>query len=126
MALDFAPKTTQQPNRISQQVSELYPFVGNPKQGQPEGIQMKLTDYLELVDCTGRILRDDKRGYISNTAASILQRLEIDEDNWIEMTQGFETCFKTFAGSEVKLRSACEHLHYQRPPGLAQNRRLLH
>jgi hypothetical protein len=37
------------PNQINQQEKSLYPFVGNPKQGQPEGIQMRLSDYLELV-----------------------------------------------------------------------------
>ena len=117
-------KKTKQPNRVDQQVKALYPFVGNPKQHQPEGIQMRLTDYLELVDCTGRILRNDKRGAISNNAESILTRLGLDSDQWLEMTAGFEECFKTFAGGEQSLRSACEQLHYQRPTGLSQSQRL--
>lgn len=74
--------------------------------------------------CTGRILRNDKRGAISNNAESILTRLGIDSDQWLEMTAGFEECFKTFAGGEQILRSACEQLHYQRPPGLSQSQRL--
>jgi len=61
---------------------------------------MRLTDYLELVDCTGRVLRDDKRGAISAQAQSILTRLEIEADQWIEMTSHFEECFKTLAGGE--------------------------
>jgi len=117
-------KNTKQPNRVDQQAKGLYPFVGNPKQHQPEGIQMRLTDYLELVDCTGRILREDKRGAISNNAESILTRLGIDSDQWLEMTAGFEECFKTFAGGEQSLRKACDQLHYQRPRGLAQSQRL--
>lgn len=83
---------------------------------------MRLTDYLELVDWTGRILREDKRGAISGTAEKILTRLGIDDSQWVEMTSNFEQCFSTFAGNEQGLRSACETLSYQRPPGLSRCR----
>jgi len=45
-----------------------------------EGIQMRLSDYLELVDSTGRVLRKDKRGVISAGAERILNRLDVDEN----------------------------------------------
>ena len=41
---------------------------------------MKLSDYLALVDNTGRILRKGKCGSISAGAENILSRLDIDED----------------------------------------------
>jgi REP element-mobilizing transposase RayT len=107
------------PNQISQQEKTLYPFVGNPKKDQPEGIQMRLSDYLELIDSTGRVLRNDKRGAISTGTENILNRLDIDEDQWLEMASNFEGCFNSFVGGESSLRMACENLHYQRPPGLA-------
>ena len=88
----------------------------------PKGIPMRLTDYLELVDWTGRIIRDDKRGAISSSSEAILTRLGIDESQWLTMTQGFEDCFTTFAGSEGSLRSACEKLEYQRASGLSRCR----
>ena len=113
-------KSTKQPNHPNQQAEELHPFVGNPRQDSPKGIQMRLTDYLELVDWTGRILREDKRGAISENAESILTRLGIDDSQWLEMTSKFEQCFATFAGNEQRLRSACETLNYQRPPGLSR------
>lgn len=108
------------PNQINQQEKTLYPFVGNPKKDQPEGIQMRLSDYLELIDSTGRVLRNDKRGAISAGTESILKRLDVDEDQWLEMTSNFEGCFSSFVGGESSLRMACENLHYQRPPGLAK------
>ena len=117
-------KTTQQPNRTDQQVDGLLPFVGNPKQNQPCGIQLRLSDYLELVDCTGRLLRKDKRGYITSTADAILTRLGIDEDQWLTMTASFEQCFRNFAGSAVKLREVCAQLDYQRTPGITHCREL--
>lgn len=110
---------SKNPNQVNQQEKTLYPFVGNPREKQPEGIQMKLSDYLELVDCTGRILRKNKRGSISSGAERILTRLDIDEDQWLDMTSNFEGCFSSFVGGENSLRMACESLQYQRPPGLA-------
>jgi hypothetical protein len=42
----------------------LCPFVGYPRDPMPQGLPYKLSDYLELLDWTGRIIRDDKRGTI--------------------------------------------------------------
>ena len=55
-------KTTAQPNHRKNQTKGLLPFVGNPREDQPCGIQMWLTDYLELVDWTGRHLCESKDG----------------------------------------------------------------
>ena len=117
-------KAVAQANHPNEQVEELHPFVGNPRHNSPKGIQMRLTDYLELVDWTGRILRDDKRGAISQNAEDILTRLGIDDSQWLTMASEFEQCFKTFAGNEQRLRSACDVLNYQRPPGLSDCLRL--
>ncbi len=112
-------KKKQHPNHINQQENTLLAFVGNPRENQPKGIQVRLSDYLNLVDCTGRILRSGKRGRINRNAEKILNRLNIDEDKWLEITNNFESCFHSFVGNEQKLRRACQHLHYQRPSGLA-------
>ena len=50
------------PNHPQQQTKGLLPFAGYPRQDMPKGLPFRLTDYLELVDWTGRILREDKRG----------------------------------------------------------------
>ena len=41
-----------------------------------------LADYLQLVDWTGRSIRDDKRGHIDERLPPILQRLNIEGDIW--------------------------------------------
>ncbi|MFT6103089.1 MAG: hypothetical protein ACJA2B_001539 [Candidatus Endobugula sp.] len=46
-----------------------------------------------VIDTTGRIQRQDKRGFIPDTFLPILQRLDIDAEEWIENTQKFETIF---------------------------------
>ena len=43
-------KDAYSPNHPQQQAYGLLPFAGNPRQDMPEGIQMRLTDYLDLVD----------------------------------------------------------------------------
>ena len=104
---------------VGKQPCGLERFVGNPRQPMPEGLPYRLTDYLELVDWTGRQIREDKRGSIDKGLPEILARLEIDEDDWIYMTQNFESSFKTLVGSVSKLRKACEALGYKRMPGRA-------
>ena len=46
------------------------------------GILFSFQDYLELVDWTGRIIRNDKRGYIDNKSPPILRRLHISQEQW--------------------------------------------
>jgi hypothetical protein len=59
-----------------------------------------LSDYLELIDNTRRVIRNEKCGAISSGTKDILNRLHIDEDQWLEMTSNFEGCFSSFVGGE--------------------------
>ncbi len=106
------------PNAMKQQVKTLMPFVGNPRKDMPDGLPFKLTDYMELVDWSGRILREDKRGAIPNDFPPILQRLNMEPQHWLYLTKEYESPFKGLVGSVNKLRQACALLGYQRLPGL--------
>jgi hypothetical protein len=77
-----AAKNTQQPNN-------LLPFVGNPRQDMPKGIAYSFKDYGELVDATGKSIREDKRGYIEEKSP-ILERLGVDSEQWVILTTEFE------------------------------------
>jgi hypothetical protein len=55
----------EQPNESLQQAGGLHLFAGNLRRDMSHGLLFRLTDYLELVDWTGRILGNDKRGVIS-------------------------------------------------------------
>ncbi len=98
-------KETHSPNHPRQQAYGLFPFAGNPRQGMPEGIQMRLTDYLELVDWTGRQIRENKRGSISETEPAIMDRLGIDAEHWLYITQNFESEFKGIVGAAYEVKS---------------------
>lgn len=55
--------------------------------------------YIELVDWTGRIIRDDKRGFIPSNIPPILERLNLTEHQWLRQTRYFEARFKRAAGT---------------------------
>jgi len=87
----------------------LLPFIGNEHINQAKGIAFSLEDYLTLVDQTGRVIREDKRGFIDNQCASILNRLGLDEETWLANTQHFHTRFKCVAGNQAAMQQAAEH-----------------
>ena len=97
----------------------LFPFVGYPRQDMPAGLPFRLQDYLELVDGTGRQIRTDKRGSIDQKTPPILERLNIDTDDWIYNTQHFESQFRGLVGTVLSIKAQCERFGYQRTPGLA-------
>ena len=82
-------------NHFDLPLKPLASFEGNVIEREQSGILFSLKDYLELVDYTGRIIRSNKRGAISNQLPPILQRLNIDAETWIENSSGFEKNYHT-------------------------------
>lgn len=107
-----------QPNHPRQQAAGLMPFVGNPRTHMPKGLPFRLTDYMALVDWSGRILRDDKRAAIDARHPEILSRLGIEAEHWRFLTRHFESRFKGLVGCAFKLMQACKALGYRRTPGI--------
>ncbi len=64
---------------------------------------LRLDTYLQLVDATGRIVRNDKRGSIPADLLPILDRLEIDAGRWIESLLSPRMMFGTAIGSASSL-----------------------
>lgn len=111
-------KRAYQPNHPNQQADRLMPFVGSHRNQMPKGLPFRLTDYLNLVDWTGRQLREDKPGHINAKLPGILVRLQIEPQHWCFLSRHFENRFKNLVGAAFKLKQACKALGYQRPPGL--------
>jgi len=98
----------KQPGLPEQQPEGLLAFAGNPREDMPDGIPFMLSDYLELVDWSGRIIREDKKGHIPEHLSDILQRLDINPRNWVYLTNNFEQPFKNLVGAAHHVRKACE------------------
>jgi len=95
------------------QPSQLFPFVGYPRQEMPEGLPFRLQDYLELLDWTGRQFRRGKRGSIDEALPPIMERLNLEPDKWLYTAIHFECSFKGFAGTVRSMVESCRRLGYQ-------------
>jgi hypothetical protein len=87
----------------------LLPF---SQKNQSDKIPFSLTDYLELVQWSGRHVHPNKIGFIGNAEPEILSNLAIEQDTWLEAIKNFRRKYGSFAGSEKILRS-CAHAHGQ-------------
>ncbi|CAA0111344.1 Uncharacterised protein [BD1-7 clade bacterium] len=96
----------------------LQPFVGSKGAQSEQGLPFDWVDYLQLVDWTGRQIRDDKRGYISGQMPDILIRLDIKPDKWLVATQHFEVRFKRLVGSAEYIRSIARSMSIKRVGGM--------
>ena len=68
----------------------------------PEGLGYRVEDYLELVDWTGRQIRVDKRGRKDDGQSAILDRLGIDTEHWLYLTQHYQSSFKSLVGTAYR------------------------
>ena len=111
--------------KIGEQPKQLQPFVGNPRLDMPKGLPFELLDYLALIDITGRCIREDKAGYINQNQLPILQRLNINEENWLSLTKDFRRLFHGAVGNEENIT---DYYHgkenTKRRPNLSQSKKL--
>ncbi|MFQ3277840.1 MAG: hypothetical protein ACI8SZ_002186 [Colwellia sp.] len=101
-----------------EQPSMLLLFVGSEHQYKFTGIYLSLQDNLILVDETGRILGDDKRGVINSNAIKIIARLHINDKSWLKRTTDFERIFTGAVGTAEHLCEFSEHIGLQRVHGI--------
>ena len=80
-------------NEFTVPLKPLLGFEGVIRNDFQRGILFGFDDYLELVDCTGRISRDDKRGAIADSALPILERLNLNPERWCERATAFEATY---------------------------------
>jgi REP element-mobilizing transposase RayT len=96
------------------QPKSLMRFAGKPREHMPKGIPFELKTYLQLVDWTGRSIREDKPGKIPEEALPILERLNICTENWLTLTTSFTRSFKNTAGKEQAITEYAKHMKRKR------------
>jgi REP element-mobilizing transposase RayT len=87
-------------------------------------IPMRVHDYLDLVDWSGRCVRSDKRGAIDDRAPPILIRLNIDPDVWRTAMGVRGNVFGRALGKLDHLRLHAQALGQSRIKGLTQAQHL--
>jgi hypothetical protein len=102
------PSIASQPSPVVQSGSNppvdswLYPITSDP---QRRGIlNMSETQYFDLVDRSGRILRQGKRSSMNSDLAPILSRIGAKPEAWIDTISRFGSKFRLAAGSFANLK----------------------
>ena len=102
----------------------LIKFIGAEHQHQAQGINFTLIDYLELVDWTSRVIREDKRGAISEQAPALLSVLGLDSETWLSLASDFGKEYHGAVGSLEELALFAEHTGKQWISGKNKLRRI--
>jgi len=87
----------------------LFGFIGDENEQSTRGIPFSLLDYIELVDWSGRIIREGKRGAISTHRPSILTQLGLDDDTWLSLASRFGKDYHGAVGSLEALAVYASH-----------------
>ncbi|WP_087819632.1 transposase [Photobacterium aquimaris] len=73
------------------------------------GINFAFTDYFELIDWTGRCVRNDKKGFIASSQPKILQQLGITADAWLEHSEQFMERYANVSGKWSRMCAFKQH-----------------
>ena len=90
--------------------SFLAPFTGKEKDVVTAGVPYHLRDYIELVEWTGRAVREDKRGRVDSTPPPILKRLGLAPADWVVFATEVESQFGNWVGSLSQISLASNHV----------------
>lgn len=109
--LDISPDKATTATDKKTHETELMPFAGSINRDTPAShLPFNFCDYLELVDWTGRIVREDKRGFIPPATPPILQRLNIKPKQWLNTCTHIEREFYLAIGPITKLEQFATRL----------------
>lgn len=104
---------------------ELMAFSGNIKADTPEHqLPYNISDYIELVDWTGRAIRSDKKGFIASDTPPILRRLNIATDQWLNICKRLEKDHHQAIGPAKKLEQIATNLQQKWLKGITACRQL--
>lgn len=86
-------------------------------------LDFALTDYLALVEMTSRVLIKEKQA-IPSTLSTLLERININIESWLIMSQQFTTVFHGAVGNITSLSRYCEYQNKKRRRNLSASQQL--
>jgi len=89
----------------AQPVPPLVPFSRSDSSETIEPIPFSWPGYVALVDATGRVVRDDKRGTLSNEATRLLDALGLDANRWVLAARGSQRPLQRALGAPGRLQA---------------------
>ena len=91
---------------ISKSADWLNPIV--EENGRKGLLSISLEEYLEVLDLTGREIREGNKGSIPENLKPILKRLEINEEKWIKTVKTYGTLFCRVSGKMESIVAAAK------------------
>lgn len=92
----------------------LYPFIGDEKDKYSKGLNIYLSDYLDLLTWSSKQIAPRKKSYIQEDTPSMLNELQINEANWLYLVQNFDSAFKGMVGMYYRIKKACQSFGIKR------------
>ncbi|NRD73484.1 transposase [Shewanella sp. VB17] len=97
-AIDQAPSDVDLSSTEPMLAKPLLSFDGAISPEKQQGIPFHFSDYLELIDWTGRAIRPDKRGSIDEHRPKLLTELGIASDAWMLSAKAFRRQYGGVSG----------------------------
>jgi hypothetical protein len=114
------------PKKLPFTVKPLFGFVGNEHKNQPCGIAYSLPNYVNLVEATGKIIREDKRGSIDEKAFPLLAQLGFKGEDWLYLAAHFGKEYHQAVGSLAEPSRFASHTHKKWISGQRQQANIFH
>ena len=96
----------------------LMPFDGSAHTDIHLALPFTQQDYFDLVDKTGRLIREDKRGFIPAETPTVISQLGIDPNRWLDHIQHFGRRYANAVGSVDQLQAFEGLFHRQWTKGI--------
>lgn len=88
-----------------------------------EHIAYNFDDYIQLVEWTGRQIKDGKKGFISSDVRSVLDALQMNQEAWVSNCIALEKYYRRAIGCAARMKDFCGKTKQQRIVGIAAARR---
>jgi hypothetical protein len=99
-------QNTSKAKQVSkQQQTKLHPFKRVGEEDAEKFIDFELSEYLRLVDWTGRAIRDDKKGSIPSDLAPILERVGLNPDAWVTSVSHYNNNYFSVLGAIDRIKA---------------------
>ena len=121
---EMARKTASRERKPASGKPVLLPCSGTERADRGAALPFNLKDYLDLVDCSGRLAHPGKRGRILEEEPRLLTLLGIEPAEWLPTVTQMQRRFELFMGAPHRLRQVAAARGWRWVRGLASARRL--
>ena len=104
-------------NHTNEQPKHLSKLTGNYSKNKNNDISIKVSSYIELVEWTGKQLREGKASINKNTP-SVLSKLNIDPEEFLYSAKHYGSQFHAMVGSIKSIFNAIEHYEINKTAGM--------